>query len=178
MHHTNWQSAEGEPTVVQELIDKEIDAGWVVEFNGTIDEAQSYFQDGLAIGKLGLALSDSRPPRLVLDSTICGVNQQSQIPEKSSLPTARDVLRAYPLRNTRKVLSRVSFDVKCSQADVCTSSVSRFYVLSIQRTSLLLQSLPFWGCDQRALLVQIGRSVSAAVSSALLFTPCLIPLRR
>ena len=62
LHHTNWQSAEDEPTVVQELIDKEIDAGWVAEFQGTIEEAQAFFPDGLAIGKLGLALSDSRPP--------------------------------------------------------------------------------------------------------------------
>ena len=112
LHHTNWQSAEDEPTIVQELIDKEIDAGWVSEFQGTIEDAQAFFPDGLAIGKLGLALSDSRPPRLVLDSTVCGVNPQSQIPEKASLPTAKDVIRAYPLRQTNKSLSGVSFDVK------------------------------------------------------------------
>ena len=63
----------------------------------------------MAIGKLGLALSDSRPPRLVLDSTVCGVNLQSQIPEKSSLPTAKDVISSYPLRNSQKSLSGVSF---------------------------------------------------------------------
>jgi len=68
LHHTNWQSAEDEPAIVQELIDKEIEAGWVSHFEGTLEDAQTYFQDGLAIGKLGLALSESRPPRLALDS--------------------------------------------------------------------------------------------------------------
>ena len=100
LHHTNWQSAEDEPQIVQELIDKEVTAGWVSVFDGTVEEAQQYFQDDLAIGKLGLAISDSRPPRLVLDSTICGVNPQSQIPEKASLPTAKDVVRSYPLRQS------------------------------------------------------------------------------
>ena len=112
VHHTNWQSAEDDPDTVQELIQKEVDSGWVVPFDGTIEDAQCAFPDGLAIGKLGLAISDSRPPRLVLDSTVCGVNPQSKIPEKASLPTAKDVLRAYPLRNSNRQLSGVSFDVK------------------------------------------------------------------
>ena len=112
VHHTNWQSAEDEPSIVMELIQKEIDAGWVVPFKGTMEDAQVFFQDGLAVGKLGLAVSDSRPPRLVLDSTICGVNPQSKIPEKASLPTAKDVVRSYPLRRSNKKLSGVSFDVK------------------------------------------------------------------
>jgi hypothetical protein len=70
------------------LIDKEVEAGWVEIFPGTLEEAQQFFQHGLAVGRLGLGLSDSRPPRLVLDSTVCGVNPQCQIPEKSTLPTA------------------------------------------------------------------------------------------
>ena len=112
VHHTNWQSAEDDPATVQELIDKEVDAGWVAKFDGTLEDAQTHFQHGLALGKLGLALSDSRPPRLVLDSTICGVNPQSRIPEKASLPTARDVVRSYPLRGSNRKISGVSFDVK------------------------------------------------------------------
>ena len=121
VHHTNWQSAEDEPIIVQEVIDKEIEAGWVARFEGTMEDAQNFFQDGLAIGKLGLALSDSRPPRLVLDSTVCGVNLQSRIPEKSSLPTARDVIYSYPLRNSQKPLSGVSFDVKSAHKQMAVN---------------------------------------------------------
>ena len=128
LHHTNWQSAEDEPEIVQELIDKEIASGWVSQFQGTVEEAQTFFQDGIAIGKLGLALSDSRPPRLVLDSTICGVNHQSQIPEKAALPTAKDVLRAYPLRQSRKSLSGVSFDVKSAHKQMAVHPRYRGYL--------------------------------------------------
>ena len=112
VHHTNWQSAEDDPSTVQALIDKEVDAGWVSRFDGSLEDAQAFFQHGLAVGKLGLALSDTHPPRLVLDSTMCGVNPQSRIPEKTSLPTARDVVRSYPLRQSNKQISGVSFDVK------------------------------------------------------------------
>ena len=44
--------------------------------------------------------------------TVCGVNPQSRIPEKASLPTAKDVVGAYPLRNSNRTLAGVSFDVK------------------------------------------------------------------
>ena len=112
VHHTNWQSAEDDPTTVQELINKEVDAGWVEPFNGT----------------LGLALSDSRPPRLVLDSTVCGVNPQSRIPEKAALPTARDVVRSYPLRASTRKISGVSFDVKSAHKQMAVHPSYRGYL--------------------------------------------------
>ena len=128
LHHTNWQSAEDEPEIVQELINKEVDSGWVQPFHGSIEDAQQFFSEGLAIGKLGLALSDTRPPRLVLDSTVCGVNPQSKIPEKASLPTARDVVRAYPLRQSSKPLSGVSFDVKSAHKQMAVHPSYRGYL--------------------------------------------------
>eukprot|EP00435_Cladocopium_sp_Y103_P059010 s698_g21.t1 len=127
VHHVNWQSAEDDPATVQELIDKEVASGWVSVFSGSLEEAQEQFPDGFAMGKLGLALSETRPPRLVLDSSICGVNQQSQIPEKSTLPTARDVVRSYPLRGTRHQLSGVSFDVKSAHKQVAINPRYRGY---------------------------------------------------
>ena len=61
VHHCNWQSAEDHPDEVQALIQKEIDEQWVEEFHGTIEDAQQRWPKGIAMGKLGLALSDSRP---------------------------------------------------------------------------------------------------------------------
>ena len=66
----------------------------------------------MAVGKLGLALSDGRPARLVVDSSICGVNSRCKMPDKSTLPTARDILRAYPLRASNRILSGFSLDIK------------------------------------------------------------------
>ena len=68
---------------------KEINAGWVSPFHGTIEEAQSFVQHGLAIGKLGVAVSDSEPLRLVLDPTVCGVNPQSNPREGFSADSQR-----------------------------------------------------------------------------------------
>ena len=66
----------------------------------------------VAIGRLGLALSDSRPPRLVVDSSVCGVNNRCAIPERTTLPSAQDVMRVYPLRNTTDSMVGFSLDIK------------------------------------------------------------------
>ena len=100
-----------------------MDSGWVEQFPGNLEDAQQFFGNRLAIGRLGLALSDSRPPRLVLDSTVCGVNPQCKVPEKTQLPTARYVLRSYPLRQSNKELSGVSFDVKSAHKQVAVHHI-------------------------------------------------------
>eukprot|EP00435_Cladocopium_sp_Y103_P020961 s1968_g5.t1 len=144
VHHTNWSSAEDDPDTVKQLIDKEVAAGWVEVFPGDMAAAQQFFEHGIAVGKLGLALSDTRPPRLVLDSTICGVNPQSKVPEKATLPTARDVLRAYPLRQSNHHLSGVSFDVRSAHKQVAVHPKYRGYLcFQFQGTIYYYKNCPF-----------------------------------
>ena len=112
VHMTNWQSAENDLTTTRQLVQQEIDKGWVYKYPGTLAEAQAEFDEKLAVGRLGLALSESRPPRLVVDSSICGLNSQITIPERTTLPSALDVLRVYPLRNLDHSLLGFSLDVK------------------------------------------------------------------
>ena len=112
IHMTNWQSAENDLTTTRQLVQQEIEKGWVYKYPGTLAEAQAEFGEKLAVGRLGLALSDSRPPRLVVDSSICGLNSQITIPERTTLPSALDVLRVYPLRNLDDSLLGFSLDVK------------------------------------------------------------------
>ncbi len=64
VHLANWQSAEIEPDTTRRLVQEELDQGWVFEFKGTIDEAKDAYPH-VAVGKLGVAFSDSRSPRLV-----------------------------------------------------------------------------------------------------------------
>ena len=111
---TNWQSAESDLDTTRELVTQETDKGWIYEYPGTLADAQAQFGDKLAIGRLGLALSDHRPPRLVVDSSICGLNSRCSIPERTTLPSALDVLRAYPLRETKETLVGFSLDVKAA----------------------------------------------------------------
>lgn len=94
----NWASAESDLELTRSLVEEEISRGWVYKFDGDLSDAQAAFPTGVAIGKLGVATSDSRPPRLVVDNSMCGLNARCHIPERSTLPTAKDVLRSYPLR--------------------------------------------------------------------------------
>ena len=72
----------------------------------------------MAVGRLGVAYSDSRPPRLVVDSSVCGVNARCRIPEKTTLPTAKDVIRCYPLRGSNAELAGFSLDIKSAHKRV------------------------------------------------------------
>ena len=76
VHLTNWQSAENDLETTRHLVQQELDKGWVYKYPGTLADAQVEFGEKLSVGRLGLALSDNRPPRLVVDSSICGLNSQ------------------------------------------------------------------------------------------------------
>ena len=112
VHFTNWNSAEDNKELTRELVQEEIDRGWVYEFHGSIADAQEAFPCGVALGKLGVALSEQRPPRLVVDNSICGLNNRCVIPERSTLPSAKDVIRSYPIRETQSDIMGFSLDIK------------------------------------------------------------------
>ena len=118
-HLTNWQSAEDDISLTRELVQQEIDKGWVFPFDGTLQDAQQRYPLGVALGKLGIAHSDGRPPRLVLDQTICGLNGRCVIPERSTLPSAKDVLRTFPIRNYSGDHMGFSLDIKAAHKRIC-----------------------------------------------------------
>ena len=118
VHFDGWKSAHDDPAVTTELVQEELRQGWVYEFPGTLSEAQEQFPIGVSIGKLGVATSSSRPPRLVVDSSICGLNQNCPLPERSSLPSAKDVIRSFPLRQSTSNLAGLSLDVKSAHKRV------------------------------------------------------------
>ena len=64
IHLTNWKTAEDHPDITSELVAEEISKGWLICFEGAVEEAKQRWPQGVAIGKLGVALSDSRPPTL------------------------------------------------------------------------------------------------------------------
>ena len=112
IHLSNWQSAESDLPTTRDLVEQELSKGWIYKYQGSLEDAQAEFGDKLAIGRLGLALSDNRPPRLVVDSSVCGVNNRCAIPERTTLPSAQDVMRVYPLRNTTDSMVGFSLDIK------------------------------------------------------------------
>lgn len=111
-HFSNWQSAMDHPELTQELVQEEIEKGWVFEYEGSLADAQAEFPTGVALGKLGIAISEGRPPRLVVDQSVCGLNQRCQVPERSTLPSAKDIIRSYPIRGSSADLLGFSLDIK------------------------------------------------------------------
>ena len=84
--HDNWTSANHNPDITRSLIQKELDDGFIEELP-SIAAAEQRWPKGIALGKLGVVHADNRDPRLVLDSTICGMNGRCHlIPEKQCLP--------------------------------------------------------------------------------------------
>ena len=89
VHWQNWFSAESHPDLTAELVEEEIAQGWVTPFSGTLEDAQQQYPLGVSVGKLGIAFSETRAPRLVVDSSICGLNNRCNIPEHTTVPTAK-----------------------------------------------------------------------------------------
>ena len=85
----NWSSANKDPSVTRNLIKQELDSGFIEELD--IQEAETRWPKGIALGKLGVVHADNRDQRLVLDSTICGMNGRCHLPEKQRLPNLRHV---------------------------------------------------------------------------------------
>ena len=83
----NWSSANQDPSITRPLVQQ---AGFIEEIP-SIQEAERRWPKGIALGKLGVVCADSRNPRLVLDSTICGMNGRCHLPEKQRHPNLRHV---------------------------------------------------------------------------------------
>ena len=108
----NWKSAETDEETLEMLINKEIADGFITELS-SLEEAEERFGDLLAIGKLGIASQQPNRPRLVLDSTISGLNPASNkaILEKYSYPRLSDLQSCFP-STTRRPNVLLNVDVK------------------------------------------------------------------
>ena len=145
IHLENWKSAEDRPEVVDDLVADELQKGWIYKFDGSVEEAKTTFPLGLAIGKLGLAITDSRPPRLVVDSTVCGTNGNCIINEHQCMPSAKDVLRTFPLRNNRHELSALGLDVRAAHKRVVIKESHRGLLGFSHRNSLYFYKVAPFG---------------------------------
>ena len=81
--------------MTRNLIRQELDSGFIEELTN-IQEAETRWPQGIALGKLGVVHADNKDPRLVLDSIICGMNGRCHLPEKQRLPNLRHVSHFLP----------------------------------------------------------------------------------
>lgn len=116
----NWWQASSGPATTQLLIDNDIAQGFVYEITGGADEAHLRWPHKVAIGKLNLAVSDSKPSRLVLDSTVPNVNPRSQILERAEIPSLMPITHAMQGYTGISDLVAFSLDVKAAHKRVRT----------------------------------------------------------
>ena len=112
-----YPSAEAEPDTLHDLVQEELDKGWLFELD-SLASAQQRFGDKLAIGKMSIVHAAGKKPRLVVDSTVCGTNPACVIPETFGLPSVDDVRESFPLRLHSGRLSGSALDVKSAHKTV------------------------------------------------------------
>ena len=114
----NWSAAEAKPSIVQALIDKEIEAGWVSKVEGGRAEALRRWPSATAVGKLNLVEAPGKDPRLVLDSTVCQVNTNCSFSEAVQLPTVSDVCSSFQPSDPHSMWIGASLDFKAAHKQV------------------------------------------------------------
>ena len=105
----NWKAAEAEPHTVSALLDKEISNGWVVRTDMSTEQARQHWNKGIAVGKLNVVHAEGKEPRLVLDSTVCGVNPKCNI---------SDVRLAFMPEDTHASFIGASFEFKAAHKQI------------------------------------------------------------
>ena len=87
---------------------------WVFQCPGSLEDAQQEFPLGVSIGKTRNCHQCHLPPRLVVDNSVSGLNARCWIPEHSTLPSAEDLLRCWPVREHSDDLGGFSLDIKAA----------------------------------------------------------------
>ncbi|CAE7353828.1 PAO [Symbiodinium sp. CCMP2592] len=108
----NWQGAEADPALLQELIEEEVSAGYIEEVPSLEAAYERWGRERVAVGRVNIVKAPGRAPRLVIDNSICNTNQNCHVPEQFSLPSLQDIQAAYPPREDEEPVSGFSLDVK------------------------------------------------------------------
>ena len=103
----NWTGAEADPVLLCELLQKEVDAGWLEAI--PLHEAQARWGSRVAVGRLNIVIAPGKKPRLVVDSSVCGTNSCCQVPESYALPGLQHVRFSFPFRTAQRSFGRFFF---------------------------------------------------------------------
>ena len=107
---SSWKSAIDHSDIVDDLLQEELAQGWIAVVPGGDDELRRKYSVS-AVGKLGVVLSEGRPPRLVVDSSVSGVTCHTALPNRSCNPTLTDVFSCMPLSDSLERLVALVLDV-------------------------------------------------------------------
>ena len=105
-----WAGADEHPDIVSDLLQEEIESGWIEEIIGGEDALRQQFPQ-VGIGKLNLVIAQGRSPRLVVDSSVSNVTANPCIPNRMALPCISDAISAAPDSPTSQACVQLTLDV-------------------------------------------------------------------
>lgn len=114
----NWSNAEHDPATTQPLIEEAVSAGFAYALFGGVQEARYRWGDKVAMGKVNIAMSASKPPRLVMDSSVPNVNPTASIAERVDNPSLGSLPSDLDGSEGMSDLVAVTIDVKSAHTRI------------------------------------------------------------
>ena len=105
-----WQSAPSDLPSVDNLVQEELQQGWIREVAGGLPALREQYRL-CAVGKLGLVQAPGRPPRLVVDSSVSAATENTVLPNRSCNPTLAHLRRCLPVGAAREEFTALVLDV-------------------------------------------------------------------
>ena len=117
----SWKSALDHQAIVEELVQEELDAGFIALVPGGTAELQKQYSR-TAVGKLGVVIAEGRSPRLVVDSSVSNVTANTVIPNHMTLPRISDVMDCAPANMAKQQMIQLTLDVSKAHRRILISS--------------------------------------------------------
>ena len=107
---SEWNSAKTHAALVDELLKAELEAGFIEEVVGGVEElAKAYGK--VAVGKLAVIVVEGKQPRLVVDSSVSNVTHHTALPNHMLLPKITDVVACAPHCQAQENMLALTLDV-------------------------------------------------------------------
>ena len=139
--HDSWKSASDHPSIVKDLIQEELAAGFIALVPGGVPELQERCQ-GTAVGKPGVVIAEGRSPRLVVDSSISDVTSNTVIPNHMTLPRISDVIDCAPDTMARQQIVQLTLDVSKAHRRILIGPIRIAVCCVSMQTASFILALP------------------------------------
>lgn len=110
----NWETAEQNTEATDAFIQVAVQEGFVSNLGSDITAVLAKCPRGIAIGKLNRVRQEGKADRLVLGSTVPGVNPMAVIHEMVALPTLSSLQQCFSEATSTSDTTAFSIDVKAA----------------------------------------------------------------
>ena len=125
MHMQNWQSAESDLELTQSLVNEELEKGWVLKYPGTLAEAQAEYPLGVSVGNWALHCLTHAHRVWLWTLAFAALMLDVLFPERSTLPTAKEVSEIISIAGYIRNAFRFSLDIKSAHKRIVLHPTER-----------------------------------------------------